>query len=457
MSNVKGFGAAGDGKTDDTESIRHAVADGDGRLWFPPGTYRVRRPIEIPLKRVGPVAVDGSGGTATVVMAGAGPAFRLVGTHDGTGNPGSVDDAVWASQRLPTVTNIEVTAEHDEADGFELVRAMQARFDGVLIRGVRHGIRLRKRNRNVLIHGCHVYHNRGVGIYFDRVNLHQVNIGGCHISYNRLGGIRVEGSEVRNLQITGNDVEYNNHRPHGTEPAPTAEVYVDTSAEGASVAELTIASNTLQATPSPDGANVRIIGTDLDRRHPPGLWTISGNVIGNQDCGVRITAAHAVTVSGNFIYSAEKRNLLVERSRQIVVGPNSFRRHTPRLGTGVRLVECADCTLSGFQIQDESEGGQESGASLLELVRCDRITVSGAQLLDGVPYGVDAEACSHVNVAGCTVMETRREKAGRAAVRFQGSGRANQLSANTMGRGTEATLALAEEANVKVGDNITDA
>ncbi|MDG2130627.1 MAG: glycosyl hydrolase family 28-related protein [Fuerstiella sp.] len=30
MSNVKGFGAAGDGKTDDTEAIRHAVTDAVG-------------------------------------------------------------------------------------------------------------------------------------------------------------------------------------------------------------------------------------------------------------------------------------------------------------------------------------------------------------------------------------------------------------------------------------------
>ena len=39
MSNVKGFGAAGDGNTDYTEAIRHAVADADGRLQFPRGNY----------------------------------------------------------------------------------------------------------------------------------------------------------------------------------------------------------------------------------------------------------------------------------------------------------------------------------------------------------------------------------------------------------------------------------
>lgn len=79
-----------------------------------------------------------------------------------------------------------------------------------------------------------------------------MNITGNHISYNRLGGIRLERSEVRNLQITGNDIEYNNHAEHGTEPEPTAEIYVDVAGKN-SVNEVTVASNTIQATPSEGG------------------------------------------------------------------------------------------------------------------------------------------------------------------------------------------------------------
>ena len=69
---------------------------------------------------------------------------------------------------------------------------------GMLIREVRHGIRLTERNRNLLVDSCHVYNCAGVGVFFDRVNLHQTNVHGNHISYCKQGGIQVVGSEIRN-------------------------------------------------------------------------------------------------------------------------------------------------------------------------------------------------------------------------------------------------------------------
>ena len=60
MSNVRNFGAAGDGQTDDTEAIRHAVQHGDGVLEFSTGTYRLTSTIEIPLAEGGPLAITDS-------------------------------------------------------------------------------------------------------------------------------------------------------------------------------------------------------------------------------------------------------------------------------------------------------------------------------------------------------------------------------------------------------------
>ena len=125
------------------------------------------------LAKRGPLGIDGTGGTARIVMDGKGPAFRLIGTHGGTGDPGSRQGNVPTHQRLPTIRNIEVEGAHAEADGFELIETMQSIFEGVLVTSCRHGIHLIKRNRNVLISHCHIYFNTGVGVYLDSVNLHR--------------------------------------------------------------------------------------------------------------------------------------------------------------------------------------------------------------------------------------------------------------------------------------------
>ena len=451
MSNVKAFGAVGDGKTDDTAAIRHAIADADGRLQFPRGNYLIRETIEIKLDEAGRIGIDGDDGTATIIMAGKGPAFRIIGTHQGTGDPLSAKPNVWERQRMPTIRNLEITATNPEADGLELIETMQPIIEGVLIRQVRHGIRLHQRNRNVQIHDSHIYHNTGVGVFLDGVNLHQINICGNHISYNRLGGIRIERSEIRNLQITGNDIEYNNHRCFGTEPEPTAEIYIDTTEERATVNEVTIASNTIQATASPGGANIRI-NEKPGQDRPPGLWTITGNIIGSQENNVHLSGCYGIVISGNCIYSCENRNLLLEECSLITVTGNSFRRHTPRLYTGVRLVDSQDCILSGCSIRDDSEEGQKSGASLLELVRCQRVSVQGCQLIDAAPWAIDAEDCRELNINGCTLAGDLIKKRGEGSVRFRGRGSKNLISACQI----DGAVKLDDSAGVTVVNSLGD-
>ena len=447
MSNVMRFGAIGDGVTDDTKAIQHAVTQGDGVLHFPPGTYRITQPIEIKLSEHGPLGMDGTGGTARVVMDGKGPAFRLVGTHGGTGDPGSRKGNVASHQRLPTIRNIEVEGAHAEADGFELIETMQSVFEGVLVTRCRHGIHLIQRNRNVLSSHCHIYFNTGVGVYLDGVNLHQINIASSHISYNRLGGIRLDRSEVRNLQITGNDIEYNNHKSHEAEPEPTAEIYIDVTAEGASVNEVTIASNTIQATGSPEGANIRIKETP-DQSRPPGLFAINGNIIGSQENNVHLTGCYGIALSGNTIYSCENRNLLIEDSRLINVSGNTFRRHTPRYGTGVRFTGSSDITLTGCGIHDETAEGQPNLTALLELERCQRINISGSQFLNG-SIGVAGNNCSHVTLTGNTLHDTREQSTAKHAIRFTGPGEGNSAAHNSVG----ITSSKPIEGNVKTIDS----
>jgi hypothetical protein len=95
-------------------------------------------------------------------------------------------------------------------------------------------------------------------------------------------------------------------------------------------------------------------------------------------------------------------------------------------------VDSTDCVFSGCSFRDESEEGQKSGASLLELSDCKRISVNGCQLIDGAPWGLDAQQCSEVNVNGCTFGGDLVKKRGEGSIRFQGKGRNNLVSSCTI-------------------------
>src|SRR5437867_1494228 len=117
-ADVTAFGARGDGQADDTAAVQRAVDSQAGAVRFPKGTYRLTRPVVVDLDRVGFTALVGDG-TARIVMAGAGPAFKFVGSHAGSADPTSVRENVWRNQRTPTVDGLEVVGAHPDAVGLE--------------------------------------------------------------------------------------------------------------------------------------------------------------------------------------------------------------------------------------------------------------------------------------------------------------------------------------------------
>lgn len=476
MSDVISFGAQGDGRTDDTEAIRHAVEQGDGVVRFFRGTYLVSETIEITLDQANRTSIEGGDGTAKIVMTGPGPAFRLVGNHGGTADPLGVQPAVWQRQRFPVISNLEIEGRHELADGIELAGTFQPVISQVLLRDLRHGLILTKRNRNVLISNCQIYHNRGVGILLESVNLHQINITGNHISYNRLGGIRIQGSEIRNLQITGNDIEYNNYRSHaGADPGEaTAEILIDTRTamvEGISpsVRELTISSNTIQSTYSPNGANIRILGPDPSGDLPPGMAAISGNVIGNQAINVHLVTCRGISLSGNFIYSGFRHNVLVERSDDLSFGTNTFGHNywvpTREIDANLRFVESTDCVLNGLQLRGAPSGktnweeqwndGQgRNHRALIEFEQCRRFVVSGCHLRDPGARGMSLDRCSGFNLTGCQVVDTREAKLMVMPIEWTGEGEANLVNANILGHGSSGGGKFAPAAKVRIVNNL---
>src|SRR5262249_21621513 len=156
---------------------------------------------------------------------------------------------------MPIVEGLEIVGDNEKADAIEASGTMQLTITRILIRKCRHGVHLTGRNRNVIIADSHIYENRGIGLFLESVNLHQINVTGSHISYCDGGGIVVKAGEVRNLQITGCDIESN----QGVKGEPTANVLIDST--GGSNAEVAITGCTIQHNHNaPGSANIRIKG-----------------------------------------------------------------------------------------------------------------------------------------------------------------------------------------------------
>lgn len=434
VGTVRDHGATGDGVADDTQAIQNAVgaARTNGAVTVPKGIYRITKPIAIELSQTGAIAIRGDG-TARIVMAGEGPAFRFVGTHAGTADPKTVKPDVW-KERMPCIEGLEIVGEHESADAIEAAGTMQLTVARVLIRKCRHGVHLTGRNRNVLISACHIYENRGIGIFLDAVNLHQINVTGCHISYCDGGGIVCRAGEVRNLHVTGCDIESN----HGEKSPPTANVLIDST--GGSHAEVAITGCTIQHNHNAAGsANIRIKGpstrkvkgTDEQR---DGHVAITGNVLSDVKVNVHLDHARGVMMTGNTCWTAYEYNVLAEHSAYVTIGPNNFDRNPryageekPDTANAIAFRDCSDCALTGFILSRT-----RAAPAGIALERCDRFNVNALTILDCDDVALLMADVTNSRVAGCLIRDDR-PGARSISVRTSG-GRTNMIVDNYLGR-----------------------
>jgi len=404
MAHAKDFGAVGDGKTDDTAQLQHAINDGERLVVIPHGTYRITKPLVVDLDKVGFTGISGDGGTAKIIMDGPGAALRMVGTHQGTADPPSFKPNVWGSQRMPTVSGLEIVGNHPEAVGIQLERTMQATLTGLLIRKCKYGIHLVTRNRNTLISHCHVYEGAGkeaIGIYLDGCDLHQINIIGCHVSYHKHAGIKLQRSSVRNLQITGCDIEYN----FDAEEKDCADVWID--AREAKVREVTISSCTIQAKYSPSGANVRIEAKPTELSTDAGLWTISGNIIQSQTHNLLLRNCHGIAVTGNSFCSAGERSLIIDTCRNIAVGSCTIDYNPDYKGSrfdGVLVKDSAGINLNGLIVEASLVGNEKKGGAISVFNSRD-ITIANCQIFDPAHRGLHLDQVDHAILSGNLVRD----------------------------------------------------
>ncbi len=417
LADVRAFGAAGDGKTNDTAVFQKAVDAAQGIVTISPGTYRLTEPVVVNLDKVGPLSISGTG-SSKVVMAGPGPAFKIIGTHQGTANPATVKDNVWARQRMPVIEGIEIVGKHAEADGIQLEGTMQAVISRVLVRKARHAVHLTTRNRNVVIVSCHFYENSGAGIFIDDCNLHQINVGDCHISYNAGGGIVVRHGAVRNLQIGNCDIEGN----MGEDGPATANVLIDMT--DGSIGELAITGCTIQHTRNaPESANIRMIGAN----RPKGTLefaAISNNLLSDADIHVELRHVRGATLTGNvFFGGADQHDLLVADSSKITLGANVFDRNYPQRSEkesprGIVFSNCSDCSITGCQLTNV----WHKPAGLI-LDGCRRFTISACSIADCDGAGLLMKDVHDSVIQGCVISDGRETSGEPVALTLEsGSG-----------------------------------
>ncbi len=431
-------GVVGDGKTDDTVAIQNAIDSGTSSIHFPPGSFRLTRPLVVDLDKTGLVSFSGDG-VATIVMDGPGPAIRFVGTHKGTADPQSFEKNVWDRQRAPMIDGLEIVGVHSKACGIEADGTMQLTLTRLIVRHVLHCIHLTNRNRNVLIASCHLYENRGKGIFLDNVDLHQINVDGCHISYNDQGGIVSQRGNVRNLHINGCDIESN----MSPETPPTANILIDCSESRLGTAEVAISGCTIQHnSKSSDSANIRLIGRGISKPDQPDVrWgnvTITGNVLSDVATNVHLKECRGVTLQGNTFWMGYDHNLLVEDSSNIVVGPNNLDRN-PSYNYGnaaqsknrVVFRNCDDCTINGLHVSNV-----HASPAAIEFDSCRRCNVNSCSILDCDGPGLLLRNVSQSLITGCLVRDDRSTRKQSPSLRIEG-GQDNTLSNNVLSHGSE--------------------
>jgi hypothetical protein len=311
---------------------------------------------------------------------------------------------------MPLVDGVAIEGTHLEAIGIEAVGTMQLTLTRVHVRGALHGIHLVGNNRNVILSDCHIYHNRGIGVFYDDVNLHQSNVTGCHISYNGGGGIVSRRGNVRNIHITGCDIESN------MSPAvpPTANVLIDCRGSTHGTAEVAITGCTIQHNhTAPSSANIRIIGrsdpTPKLNLIREGHVTITGNVLSDVHVNVHLKDCRGVILTGNTFWKGYTHNLLIEQCSNIVVGPNIFDRN-PRYNYGDSLEarnslvvrNSKDCTLTGLHI---ASVWRDLAGLLVE--DCQRMNIANCTILDCDNAGVLLKGVTDSRLSDCIIRDER--------------------------------------------------
>ncbi|MDB6074872.1 MAG: hypothetical protein JWO89_2512, partial [Verrucomicrobiaceae bacterium] len=331
----------------------------------------------------------------------------------------------------------------EEADGIEATGTMQLTVSRTTVRDCRHCVHLTKLNRNFIVTDCHFYNNRGIGVFYDNVNLHQSIIAGTHISYCKGGGVVNHGGNVRNVQIGTCDIEGN----MSADSPPTANIWLDST--GGSIGEVTITGCTLQhSSKAPGCANIRIEGAGADpslekrtgeKNTREGNVTITANVFSDIQLNVEIKNSRGITVTGNTFWEGFQHDLVVENSSHIVVANNNFDRNPRYAVNGFNAAEnngivfkgCSECMIQGNVVS-----GVMRQRAALDISDCSRLNIAHNSIFDSDGVGILLENVKQSLLSDCIVRDDRAEdvRSKEPSLKITG-GTDNMIGSNLLGNG----------------------
>lgn len=213
VANVKDFGAAGDGVTDDTAAIQAAVTAG-GRVFLPKGQYLITAPIT---RDATGCTIEGAGIDATVVVCGAGftgSAAFILGRKNATGETRGVGMRNLLIDLMARVdAGVEAYGLRD-GSAFESVYVWKARKYGFRTGYSGAGIGTPvDMCQGVQFTNCHVLSRNDAGAvsngaYWDLSGLYESTLINCKaLGYDNAPHTNVDGFRVGGSEATGGNTD----------------------------------------------------------------------------------------------------------------------------------------------------------------------------------------------------------------------------------------------------------
>ena len=339
MSNVRDFGARGDGQSDDTQAIQHAVLKGDGRVFFPRGDYLITRPIQSRCRCMAASRIDGEGGDGEAHHGGpgAGAAPRRHAPPNGRTRKTSPRRRGRRSACRRSAT-WRSSAGTPQADGIRVDGVMQPTLHDAAHPQVpaRHPPRQPRPQRRSSPTATSTTTAASASFSTASTCTRRTSTATTSATASRAASrsSAARSATCRFAATTSSTIST-------SRPKRRADVFFD--CRDGTVREGTLVGNTIQAKESPGGANVRFLGAEgPSQRGRPVRHHRQPDRQPDDGCST-CTACRGVVVSGNSIYSGYRHAIWAEDAEHLVIGANSIDHNPEYRGSSTDQVVLRNC------------------------------------------------------------------------------------------------------------------